>query len=175
MKNYIETMCRREDIKPYIMTLVQSEEVNIFLPATFVINDENVRIIHKTEDMERVSAMVDIEAGDAIEMITAFLRNMKESERTYVFADDYHIDYDLVFADKMRSNVKTCYEPSVNDSNINDKLMDFMIFLEDKVTEDGLGYLLELEHYMEESQPGYNTLKRYIWRMGKEIYTRNIR
>ena len=175
MKNYVETMCRTEDIKPHIMTLVQAEEVNIFLPATFVINDDEVRCLHKTIDMEPVANMTDIEAGDAIELITAFLRNMKESERTDVFCDNYRIANELNEADNMLSDVKVCYEPSANDSGINDKLMDFLIFLENKVSEDGLGYLLELEHYIEDNNPGYDTLRRYIWKMGREIYTRNIR
>lgn len=175
MKNYVETRCRLRDVKAHIMTLVQAEEVNIFLPATFVINDEDVKCLHKTFDMEPVSNMTDIEAGDAMEMITSFLRNMKESERTYVFCDNYHIDNDLIYADNMLRDVKVCYEPSENDSGLNDKLMGFLIFLENKVSEDGLGYLLELEHYIEDNNPGYDTLRRYIWKMGREIHNRNIR
>ena len=175
MKNYIETTWKREEMKEYIRDLVQAEEVSIFLPASFVINGEEVRCLNKIMDMEPVAAMTDIDAGEAMEMITSFLRNMKESERKYVFCDSYYIDCELIYADKDEADIKVCYLPSENDSDINAKLMDFLIFLENKVSEEGLGYLLELEHYMEDKTPSYSTLRRYIWKMGREIHNRNIR
>lgn len=175
MNNYLEMEVIEKNIKKYVVDILSTEQVKLFLPVTFIYCNGKIITQHKIEDMRPLKLIKNLSAEEAMDLLVSFCRNINEAEKHYLFFDDYDVDEDCIFVDKTYSEVRICFIPSAKGKSINEKIIDFILWIEKKMSEDGQGYMLHIKNFIEENHPGYSMLYRYICNLNREIYLCGIK
>lgn len=173
--NQRKTVCYRAGELPgWIMEQLAMNTMNVFFPASFLVETENIKAVYQLEGYRPMSHIHNLSTEDVFQLLCQLMRAMEDNEKHYLFPDRYLINMETVFFDPLKNRVKMIFLPNEEALSGKEQLCRLAIDCRSLVSEEGRGYLESWAEELETADLSYRSAIHRCELLQQEIYVCDI-
>ncbi|MGF6376265.1 hypothetical protein M2140_001336 [Clostridiales Family XIII bacterium PM5-7] len=174
MEQHLEVTCEEKEIKTYVIEILTLGLGTMFLPVTFIKDDQFITGVYKAEGFRRLSTIEKMNTETILDIVLSLVHGIKDGENHCLFCDEYELSTETVLINEKSHVVKLVYVPFSEGKTGMSQLLQLLQLLGEKGSEESLGYVDSAISFMQENYSSYSAIVHYLEQLRNEVYLCNV-